>query len=170
MNYKIKQIRFSKQNTKIAWDEVSPSGAIRNHVDTYEEAPVQAFREALQGLALPICVINEYKHEEAGFIEVTGCTFTHGKSSDEGLKITIIGKRKVALTNSPRNDTTPIFSLQLQNEDDGYNDFRTELNETANLIMVYAEKFLEGDREIIDQLNLFGGEDDGDDDNEPEED
>lgn len=153
---RIRKIHFGAENTTIIYDEnVGENSWQKTSIDS-PEMPKREFENAMQELAQDVVRICELNMVDLDVLTVTGITLIYGKNPN-GYEVMITSKKPVMMSNSPRNIASPKIELGVINDDDSAKDYKISLKEKINLILNYAENYVNGDRIKIqpDTANLF---------------
>ena len=153
---RIRKIHFGTEDTTIIYDEnVGENLWQKTSIDS-PEMPKREFENAMQELAQDVVKICELNMVDLDVLTITGLTLIYGKNP-ANFVVMITSKKPVQLSNSPRNIASPKIELGVISEDDSAHDYKMNLKEKINLILNYAENYINGDRVKIqpESANLF---------------
>jgi len=160
----IKKVKFNPDETIISYSKQTEEEQTNKFEISSPEKPLPAFIQSLKDLKEEFCIINELdisltaepEENELEKLIITGVTFSH-KNTEE-YKVSILGYKKVELSNAPLAINSPVITLGLLNEDDEHYNFKNNLKTKLAVVMELAEKYVNGEREKSEQDTLGFGE------------
>ena len=150
---RIDKIKVSQDKTNIGYTKIEAEMNWDNYELSSSDKPKEEFLNSLQNLAGDVCIINEIDEKIAEKLKVTGVTFTH--KNDNYYKVKIMAQRPVEISNAPVNISTPVLSLDTEEADNEFTAFKNGLRNKLDIIIEYAIKYINGDRDVMTEVSLF---------------